>query len=295
MRLRLRTLRTRSVSAIVFVAVFLLLFWANQWTFLLLFTIIHFGCWGEFQRIVSYITNGQPAGRIYTFAVSMCGWGVMLWPVGSRMQVNVGNSAVSLGFLGEVITLLFVLLIPLVSVLFHMGNFLKQFLFFLLGIVYISVPCMLAIHLKLIESVSLTDTIRLVLLSAVVFSVWLNDSFAYIFGSLFGKRKVFKSISPNKTLEGTVIGFSLTLLVGAIVGYVFFESFFWLLLGTVFVGTFFGILGDLFESLLKRCARVKDSGKIMPGHGGFLDRFDSLLFALPYSVLWIFVYEFFYF
>lgn len=112
--------------------------------------------------------------------------------------------------------------------------------------------------------------------------VWTNDCFAYMGGSLFGKHKMWPRHSPGKTWEGTAIGVVFAVLVGIFVGPLFnagIQRFDWAILGLIcgVVGT----LGDLAESMLKRSVGVKDSGNIMPGHGGFLDRFDSLLFILP--------------
>lgn len=121
-----------------------------------------------------------------------------------------------------------------------------------------------------------------------IIMVWTNDCFAYMGGSLFGKHKMWPRHSPGKTWEGTAIGVVFAILVGVFVGPLFDSPinahqdtgrFDWAFLGLIcgVVGT----LGDLAESMLKRSVGVKDSGNIMPGHGGFLDRFDSLLFILP--------------
>jgi phosphatidate cytidylyltransferase len=108
---------------------------------------------------------------------------------------------------------------------------------------------------------------------------------AYITGSIFGKRPL-SSISPKKTWEGTISGVILAVLVISYGGQ-FFNLSFRLLILVSFLAAVMGTLGDLFESKLKRLAGVKDSGNMMPGHGGFLDRFDSLLIATPY--VWLFV------
>ena len=115
-----------------------------------------------------------------------------------------------------------------------------------------------------------------------IIMVWTNDCFAYMGGSVFGRHKMWPRHSPGKTWEGTAIGVVAAVLVGVFVGPLFgtaLQWYDWAVLGLIcgVVGT----LGDLSESMLKRSVGVKDSGKIMPGHGGFLDRFDSLLFILP--------------
>lgn len=115
-----------------------------------------------------------------------------------------------------------------------------------------------------------------------IIMVWTNDCGAYMGGSVFGKHKMWPRHSPGKTWEGTAIGVVAAVLVGVFVGPLFQTMMLWydwvalaLLCGVV------GTLGDLAESMLKRSVGTKDSGNIMPGHGGFLDRFDSLLFILP--------------
>ena len=123
----------------------------------------------------------------------------------------------------------------------------------------------------------------------IIFSIWINDTMAYIVGSLIGKTP-FSKISPKKTWEGTGGGAILCVVVIALLG-----SFIpvaktipvqdWIIIAALCA--VFGTLGDLFESKLKRMAGVKDSGSFMPGHGGFLDRFDSLLLAAP--AVWLYV------
>ncbi len=115
-----------------------------------------------------------------------------------------------------------------------------------------------------------------------IIMVWVNDSFAYMGGSLVGKHKMWPRHSPGKTWEGTAIGVAAAVAAGLFVGPLFETRlvwYDWLILGLVC--SIIGTLGDLVESMLKRSVGLKDSGNIMPGHGGFLDRFDSLLFILP--------------
>ena len=115
-----------------------------------------------------------------------------------------------------------------------------------------------------------------------IIMVWVNDSFAYMGGSLVGKHKMWPRHSPGKTWEGTAIGVAAAIATGLLVGPLFHTSlewYDWLVLAVVC--SIVGTLGDLTESMLKRSVGLKDSGNIMPGHGGFLDRFDSLLFILP--------------
>ncbi len=127
---------------------------------------------------------------------------------------------------------------------------------------------------------------------AMFMSIWMYDSFAYICGSLLGKHKLFERISPKKTVEGMVGGMLITMLVYSFANKIpqlqMFSRVEWMVLAlvTMVAATF----GDLVESLLKRSLNVKDSGQIMPGHGGFLDRLDSFYVAVPFvaMTLWMF-------
>lgn len=124
----------------------------------------------------------------------------------------------------------------------------------------------------------------------VLILVWLNDSCAYMGGSLFGRHKMWPRHSPGKTWEGTAIGVAMTIVVALLVGPLFdtrLQWFDWLVVGIIC--SVIDTLGDLVESMLKRTVGVKDSGNIMPGHGGFLDRFDSLLIIIPFITLYLII------
>ena len=117
--------------------------------------------------------------------------------------------------------------------------------------------------------------------------VWVNDSFAYLVGKNFGKQKLFERISPKKTVEGFLGGLFFSCIASYFIA-TFTETLTftnWLILGIII--SVFGTLGDLIESKFKRQANVKDSGVIMPGHGGLLDRLDSIIFAAPFIYLFL--------
>jgi len=124
---------------------------------------------------------------------------------------------------------------------------------------------------------------------AVLVLIWVNDSFAFLVGKNFGKRKLFESVSPKKTIEGFVGGWFFSLITAIIiftqVSSLDYTLVNWLIIASIL--TIFGTLGDLTESKFKRQANTKDSGSLMPGHGGILDRLDSLFFAVPFVYLYI--------
>jgi phosphatidate cytidylyltransferase len=130
-------------------------------------------------------------------------------------------------------------------------------------------------------------TYRWQLLLGFFIILWTSDSLAYVCGRLFGRHKLFERISPKKTWEGFIGGFLFTLLAGWIVGYFFTDmgQLHWIVIAGIISVT--GTLGDLTESMFKRSIRVKDSGTILPGHGGILDRFDAALLASPFVTTYI--------
>jgi len=117
--------------------------------------------------------------------------------------------------------------------------------------------------------------------------IWSTDTFAYLTGRAIGKHKLYSKISPNKTIEGSVGGLVFTLITATILSIYFNQYSLTEWLGLSIVISIFGALGDLVESMFKRAANIKDSGNLIPGHGGVLDRFDSLLFAAPFIYFYL--------
>lgn len=152
------------------------------------------------------------------------------------------------------------------------------------GIIYIVIPFYLTIDLNLRNNQYLPSVAGMILL------IWTNDTMAYFIGRFFGKHKLFERISPKKTWEGSIGGIVFTVLVGYFIGtYVNQgQTFFWLIAACIIAPC--AIFGDLLESLFKRSLALKDSGKLLPGHGGVLDRFDAALFTIPFFYCWHMLY-----
>ena len=129
------------------------------------------------------------------------------------------------------------------------------------------------------------------LILCMILLIWSSDTFAYIVGSLIGKNKLYYKVSPGKTWEGFLGAGILTILVAVGLKFIFgeFPLLFYIFLG--FTVWLLGGIGDLFESYLKRHFQIKDSGTFLPGHGGFLDRFDSFIFVLPFVCLLMIFFE----
>ena len=127
-------------------------------------------------------------------------------------------------------------------------------------------------------------------LVVMVFCIlWVNDIFAYLTGRLLGRHKLFERISPGKTIEGSIGGLLFTLV--SLVVFCHYSGWFSIpqAVGLGTIAVIFGTLGDLCESMLKRQAGVKDSGKLIPGHGGILDRFDSVMFSMSFIFVYLFL------
>jgi len=151
----------------------------------------------------------------------------------------------------------------------------------LLGTFYLGIPLVYQIQIKQFENGP-------ALLMTLYFLVWLGDSAAYFFGSIFGKHKLAPTISPNKTIEGAVFNIIFNV-VGVYLGnYLFLHSLttFHIVIIGLTTGLA-GLVGDLIESLWKRCAGIKDSANLIPGHGGILDRLDSLVLSSPILYFYI--------
>jgi phosphatidate cytidylyltransferase len=147
----------------------------------------------------------------------------------------------------------------------------------ILALFYITIPLTLALRLPFVTD----EGFRPEILLGVFILIWSSDTFAYLVGSKFGKTKLFERISPKKTWEGSVGGAICTVGIGFILQqfWPLEHRFIWPVIAVICA--VFGTLGDLVESVLKRRAGAKDSGNIMPGHGGILDRLDSFIFTVP--------------
>lgn len=143
------------------------------------------------------------------------------------------------------------------------------------------------IFLTLIPTYS--GTFRPELIVGVFVLIWTNDTFAYIVGKNFGKNKLYALISPNKTVEGFIGGMVFSCIAGYFIYYFTHYLNFQSWLGMAIILSIFGTLGDLIQSKFKRQAGVKDSGKLMPGHGGLFDRLDSIIFSSPFVYAYLLI------
>ena len=167
----------------------------------------------------------------------------------------------------------------------------------LMGFIYVAMPMSMLLFIPLMLT---PDVWRAKIVLFYIFIIWANDSFAYLFGITLGKNRLFERISPKKSWEGFVGG----LFGAALMGFIAAKDIIsdmelcgmtdinemgvmvkWI--GMALIAAVAGVFGDLVESLFKRSIDIKDSGRIMPGHGGWLDRFDALLLSIPFSFIYL--------
>ncbi len=263
----------------------------NIWSFLLLFSIIHIGCWIEYLKMVEkiYTITIDPVNK-WVFAI--CGF-IMMVVFG--LQINSTESGAALWEASFSSDLLFLVVVIACPFIFISRN--KQMTAHIrwacmAGFLYLSLPftCLLNLRDSFVPAAEfdLIDHGK-IYACVIIFSIWINDTMAYIVGSMIGKTP-FSKISPKKTWEGTIGGALLCIVVIGLSATLIpvtksIAWYHWVSIAAICA--VFGTLGDLLESKLKRIAGIKDSGTIMPGHGGFLDRFDSLLIATPFVWLYI--------
>lgn len=279
-----KNLITRSISGIIFLAIMIVGMTFRPDAFIFLFTLITGLTLWEYTGLVNDIDDVTVNRLISTVA------GMYLFLAVAGMRTGLVDNFIV--FVPYILSIVYLFISELYT---KNKNAINDWAYTMLGQMYIALPFAL-INILAFE-VSPDGTMhhfdKLLPLSVFIF-LWTNDTGAYCSGSLFGKHKLFPRISPGKSWEGSIGGGILVLIVAAIIGLIANQGdtphtlsvMEWIGLGLVVV--FFGTWGDLVESLFKRTLGIKDSGNIMPGHGGMLDRFDSSLMAIPATVVYLY-------
>ena len=259
----------RAITGAIYVVLLLSAVFLSSDAFDFLFMVFGLACLYEFKRLVKI--KGY-----YIFIAYLVLWWCYIYLIQDR----------------QLITLLMLLTVTvdlaLLAYLFSKKNIsLNRLQKFLIALFYIGGGCIF------LTMIPYTDNeFAKLLIMGVFILIWVNDSFAYLVGKSIGRTKLFPSISPKKTLEGYIGGLIFALaaayLLAKYEGKLTLNE--WLILATVIV--IMGALGDLLESKFKRLAGVKDSGAILPGHGGMLDRLDSLVFAAPFAYLTLMLFSY---
>lgn len=283
-----KNLIVRSITGILFVVCMVSCF-LNPRAMIFLFTIITGLSIWEYCGLVN---NEKEDVTVNRLICTIAGVYFFLAVAGLRMGI-VGNFIV---FVPYLLTIVYLFISEL-----YTGNkdAINDWAYTMLSQMYIALPFsminILAFEYSVFDGQIHYD--MLLPLSIFIF-LWTNDTGAYCSGSLFGKHKLFPRISPAKSWEGSIGGGIFVLIAAAVIGYLANDGEAhrlsiagWMGLGLVVV--FFGTWGDLVESLFKRTLGVKDSGTLLPGHGGMLDRFDSSLMAIPAAVIYLYTLQLF--
>jgi phosphatidate cytidylyltransferase len=253
---------TRALSGAVYVLLLVGATLYSPYSFLLLFGFLLIFSVIEFCKLISL----KP---ILPIVITTAGY--ILFNLNNTIKTN------------EILLLIAGLMVSIRSLLFlfeKKDRFLDTQSKYVFLIGYLIIPIIIFTKIPFINNQYMPEIII-----SILVIIWANDTFAYLVGITMGKNKLFERISPKKTIEGFVGG-----VVFAVVGGILLAQFYlhqdilkWIIIAMIVSA--FGTLGDLIESKFKRLAGVKDSGNIMPGHGGFLDRLDSIIFVAPFVYL----------
>lgn len=261
---KMSPLLTRILSGAVYVTLFLSAILISEKTFISLIAVFALCCINEFHKLISF-KNSIP----FIIFIALAGF-LIYYP----------NSNITIILLGFTLIASLQLIYRLYSkTKLESSRFLEK--------IDISIRYIVLSFCFLILLPYTNGEYNPYILINILILIWVNDSFAFIVGKNFGKTKLFESVSPKKTIEGFVGGVVFAVIAGIIISYqtTLYSVLDWIIIALT--TSILGTIGDLVESKFKRQANVKDSGNIMPGHGGLLDRLDSLIFAIPFLYLYI--------
>ncbi|MCE2611431.1 phosphatidate cytidylyltransferase [Flavobacteriaceae bacterium D16] len=265
----MRELLRRLLTGVLYVVILLSAIFLSSDAFDFLFMVFGLACLYEYKRLVHL--------RGYYIFIAYLGlWWAYIYLIQDRVLINV---------------LMFLTLAVNITLLLYLFSRKRRLYYnyqkFITGLFYIGGGCIFLTMIPYNEK-----EFAKLLIMGIFILIWVNDSFAYLVGKTLGRHKLYPSISPKKTIEGSLGGFVFTLIAAYFMARYepILDLIQWMVLAAVIVLT--GSLGDLLESKLKRQAGVKDSGAILPGHGGMLDRLDSLIFAAPFAYLTLNIFSY---
>ncbi|MBQ5395282.1 MAG: phosphatidate cytidylyltransferase [Alistipes sp.] len=282
---KMKNFLIRTASGAVMLIVVLGAMLLSKWSFMALMSVIAIGGMWEFYRF-SQKAGYEPmkALGIFTGVVMLCA-GLAL-----SMFFDTANSGNALVLLVASIAAL-VLIVPLMFIceLYRKSATpIANIATSLLGALYVALPMALLIVIPMLLGGGEWNPWIMIL---YIFIIWANDVFAYLFGITLGRHRLFERISPKKSWEGFFGGLLGAMAMGWVAATILGASVpMWI--GLALVAAISGVFGDLVESLMKRSVDIKDSGNIIPGHGGWLDRFDALILSAPFVFIYACIYTF---
>lgn len=282
---KMKNFLIRTASGAVMLIVVLGAMLLSKWSFMALMSVIAIGGMWEFYRF-SQKAGYEPmkALGIFTGVVMLCA-GLAL-----SMFFDTANSGNALVLLVASMAAL-VLIVPLMFIceLYRKSATpIANIATSLLGALYVALPMALLIVTPMLLGGGEWNPWIMIL---YIFIIWANDVFAYLFGITLGRHRLFERISPKKSWEGFFGGLLGAMAMGWVAAIILGASVpMWI--GLALVAAISGVFGDLVESLMKRSVDIKDSGNIIPGHGGWLDRFDALILSAPFVFIYACIYTF---
>lgn len=280
---KLKNFIVRTLSGAVMLAVVLGAILASEWSFIALMAVITLGGIWEFYNFAQKASY-QPMKLLGLFG------GMMIFAIAISLFVlfatkdSTNDSLFAIIFGMAIITLL--LLVPLMFIcelyrksptpIANIGST-------LMGMLYVALPLSLLILIPALLGNGVWNPWIVIF---YIFIIWANDVFAYLFGITLGRHRLFERISPKKSWEGFFGGLLGAMAMGYVASLVLeADAMTWI--GLALVAAIAGVFGDLVESLFKRSVNLKDSGNFIPGHGGWLDRFDALIFSAPFAFVYV--------
>ncbi|MBE6283331.1 MAG: phosphatidate cytidylyltransferase [Mediterranea massiliensis] len=267
---------TRAITGVLFVVVLVGAILYSPLSFSLLFTLIAALSVAEFAHLVN-----NHAGVTINRTISALA-GAYLVLAFTSYCTSTTDSVVFLPYL------LLLLYLMIAELYLKRENPLGNWAFTALSQLYVALPFALLNVLAYHQDAEGVISYNPILPLSVFVFIWLSDTGAYMVGSLVGKNRLFERISPKKSWEGSIGGAVLSIASSLVFAHLFPIMPTWQWAGLALVVVVFGTWGDLCESLMKRQIGIKDSGTILPGHGGWLDRFDSALLAIPAAVVYLY-------
>ncbi len=280
---KMKNLMTRALSGLVLALCFFGAILWSKWSFAILLLVIMAGALIEFYRLCR-ACGYQPLRTIGLIT------GVASFALALFVFVEYGNVvtyATGKLVLGLILYLLMIVPAMFVCELWHRSETpIANIATTLAGVVYVALPLSLLLFVPLLLGGGEWNPLMALAYIAIL---WMNDVFAYLFGITLGRHRMCERISPKKSWEGFIGGVVVAVATGVLFGWLLDgDLLVWGGLAAVMAVT--GVAGDFVESLFKRSADVKDSGAIMPGHGGFLDRFDAFLISAPYAFVYLLIF-----
>ncbi|MEL7119923.1 MAG: phosphatidate cytidylyltransferase [Bacteroidota bacterium] len=274
------SLKSRVVTAVFFVLAMLIGVITNAYTYIILFGIINILCLWEFLTLLLPKKGWKSVLRL-VIGISL---GTLPFVMVGLLYTN---------FLGVQVIKFFdivIFVLPLIFLLFLFELYsgddhpFKLTSYIVLAVFYIGLPFSLLIPLAYPYQVFKFD-----ICLGLILYVWTNDTAAYFIGSRLGRTPLLPRISPKKTWEGTLGAAAIVLLISIPMSYLFPILSFTNWMVIAFIVPIAGTLGDLVESMFKRSIQIKDTGSILPGHGGFMDRFDGFIFTIPFVTVYLYI------